>query len=156
MVETTLLDRVKAFLIRLVKDSGFATQLSNLASDQVQQVLKDLGYSFSQEEFETASIQILELKERDEFHDLTETELVGAVGGWMQRFPRRGSRPSFYRPPFSQPPLVQPMYGVIIDPPDDYVPLPAPNPLPDPLPQPMYGVVIDPPVTIQPLYGVVI
>lgn len=156
MVETTLLNRVKAFLIRLVKDSGFAAQLSGIPSDQFQHVLKDLGYSFSQEEFETASIQILELKERDEFHDLTEAELVGAVGGWMRRFPYRGSRPPFYRPPFNQPPLVQPMYGVVIDPPDNDVPLPEPPPLPDPLPQPMYGVVMDPPVTIQPLYGVVI
>lgn len=150
MIPINILENVKDFLVRLVKDTSFREQLQNNVADQAQQFLQDKGYTFSQEEFETASIQLLDLKERDEFHELTEAELTGAIGGWMKKW-----RPGYWRPikPI-HPPLVQPMYGVIVEPPiaiDPYEP-----PYPDP--QPMYGVVIGPiddPI-FQPMYGVIV
>ncbi|MGD1950475.1 MAG: Nif11-like leader peptide family RiPP precursor [Leptolyngbyaceae cyanobacterium] len=152
MLPTNLLEKVKEFLIRLVKDSVFITQLQTSSVDQVQSLLQDAGYDFSQEDFESATLQILDLKEQNQFHELSEAELVAAVGGWMRRYPRR-RRPG--RPPIDSTGLiVQPMYGVIIEPP---VAHPKPEPLPFPDPQPMYGVVIEPiDSIIQPMYGVVI
>uniref|UniRef100_A0A2P0ZG99 Nif11-type n=1 Tax=[Tolypothrix] sp. PCC 7415 TaxID=373957 RepID=A0A2P0ZG99_9CYAN len=132
-----ILEKVKEFLIKLVKNEDFRTRLMSDKISEVRKVIQDSGYSFSKEEFETATIQILELKELGEFHELTEEELLGAVGGWMRRFPKE--------------PIFQPMYGVIIEPPDDYYP--QPEPIPEP--QPMYGIVIEP-IDVQPLYGVVI
>lgn len=143
MQSNTILEKVKEFLVRLVKDTAFVTQLQTNSIDQVQTLLQQAGYTFTNEEFETASLQLLDLKERDEFHELTEEELVGAVGGWIRGYPR----------PYPKPyPIVQPMYGVIVEPPDQEYPRPKPYPTP----QPMYGVVISPPTDIQPMYGVVI
>jgi predicted ribosomally synthesized peptide with nif11-like leader len=135
-----ILEKVKEFLIRLVKDEDFRTQLMSNKIDEVRQVIQDSGYSFSQEEFETATIKILELKELGEFHELTEQELLGAVGG-ISRIDST---------------VIQPLYGVVIWPPKKCL-RPCPSPQPWPEPQPMYGIVIDPiePI-VQPLYGVVI
>ncbi len=134
-----ILEKVKEFLIRLVKDEDFRAQLMSGKIDEFRKVIQDNGYNFSQEEFETATIKILELKEMGEFHELTEEELLGAVGGRLIKYPKE--------------PIFQPMYGVIIEPPEDLYP--KPEPLPEP--QPMYGIVIDPePIYVQPLYGVVI
>ncbi len=144
-----LFEKVKEFLVRLVKDQAFVTQLQGTPPDTVQQTLESLGYSFTKEELESATIEILDLKERGEFHELTSEELTGAVGGLLLRYP-----------------IIQPMYGVIIDPPigrrprprpwkPPIDPTPAPVPI-DPIVQPMYGVVIEPPIDIQPMYGVII
>ncbi|MCX7596294.1 MAG: Nif11-like leader peptide family RiPP precursor [Fischerella sp.] len=127
-----ILEKVKDFLIRLVKDEAFRTQLMSEKAEEVKNFLEDGGYNFSQEEFETAAIKILELKELGEFHDLSEEELVGAVGG-LTRINDQ---------------VIQPLYGVISLPPKGH-----PRPRPKPVPQPLYGIVIDPPV--QALYGVV-
>ncbi|WP_413160405.1 Nif11-like leader peptide family natural product precursor [Capilliphycus salinus ALCB114379] len=145
-----ILENVKDFLVRLVKDKTFREQVENNVAEQVQQLLQANGYSFSQEEFETASIQLLDLKERDEFHELTEAELVGAIGGLMKK-----GRRSFSRPikPIDDP-IVQPMYGVIVEPIDDPI-----NPIDDPIVQPMYGVVIEPiddGMIFQSVYGVIV
>ncbi|MDJ0796783.1 MAG: Nif11-like leader peptide family natural product precursor [Calothrix sp. MO_167.B12] len=78
----TIVEKVKDFLIRLVKDESFRIQLTNKKVEEVKKVLADSGYTFSQNEFEKAAIKILEFKELGEFHDLTEEELVGAVGGY--------------------------------------------------------------------------
>ncbi|PZV20509.1 MAG: Nif11-like leader peptide family natural product precursor [Leptolyngbya sp.] len=149
-METNVFEKVKDFLVRLVKDSSFASQVQVSSTDQLQELLQKFGYTFSQADFETATIQILELKERDEFHELTEAELVGAVGGWTRRFQRWTPKE----------PIVQPLYGVVIDPPENHFPKPRPrlrpNPLPGPTPPPLYGVIIDPPIVVQPLYGVII
>ncbi|MCG5058131.1 MAG: Nif11 family protein [Limnoraphis sp. WC205] len=139
MIPINILENVKDFLVRLVKDTSFREQLQNNVADQAQQFLQDKGYTFSQEEFETASIQLLDLKERDEFHELTEAELVGAIGGFIWN-----GRPRFRRPikPIKDP-IVQPMYGVIFEP---------------PIAQAMYGVVVEPiddPI-FQPIYGVIV
>jgi predicted ribosomally synthesized peptide with nif11-like leader len=134
-----ILEKVKDFLIRLVKDEAFRTQLMSEKVEDAKKVLEDGGYQFSQKEFETAAIKILELKESGEFNELSEEELVGAVGGITG---------TDYG-------LVQPLYGVIYWPPEEYPkPLPKPRRKPRPIDiQPLYGVVIEPPA--QALYGVV-
>ncbi|MEM9267024.1 MAG: Nif11 family protein [Cyanobacteria bacterium P01_F01_bin.13] len=155
MQPNTILEKVKDFLVRLVKDAAFATRLQDGSADQVQSLLQEAGYDFSQTEFESATLQILDLKEQNQFHELSEAELVGAVGGWLRRFPRYPGGRFRKRPDrFPKDPILQPMYGVIIEPPvDDY---PKPDPLPTPYPQPLYGVVIGPPVdSPQPMYGVI-
>ncbi len=147
MIPINILENVKDFLVRLVKDTSFREQLQNNVADQAQQFLQDKGYTFSQEEFETASIQLLDLKERDEFHELTEAELVGAIGGFIWN-----GRPRFRRPKPIKDPIVQPMYGVIIEPPI------AIDPYEPPIAQPMYGVVIEPidDPKFQPIYRVIV
>ncbi|MDJ0620891.1 MAG: Nif11-like leader peptide family natural product precursor [Calothrix sp. MO_192.B10] len=82
----TIVEKVKDFLVRLVKDESFRTQLTNKKVEEVRKVLAENGYTFSQNEFEKAAIKILEFKELGEFHDLTEEELVGAVGGVSTKF----------------------------------------------------------------------
>jgi predicted ribosomally synthesized peptide with nif11-like leader len=132
-MSTNILERVKEFLVRLVKDQAFRAQLEVDAIEEVRQVLQDAGYSFSQEEFETATIQLLDLKEQGEFHELSEEELVGLVGGFV-----------------GQESPVQPLYGVIAWP-------PKPNPKPNP--KPCYKRCHKPhpkPIDVQPLYGVVV
>ncbi|NJR67538.1 MAG: Nif11 family protein [Synechococcales cyanobacterium CRU_2_2] len=148
-----LFENVKEFLVRLVKDPAFLAQLQSSSPDTVQQTLQSLGYRFTKGELESATIEILDLKEQGEFHELTQEELVGAVGGLILRYP-----------------IIQPMYGVIINPPIYRHPRPRPYPRPrpgkppidhdpivpiDPIVQPMYGVVIEPPIAVQPIYGVI-
>ncbi len=136
-----IFEKVKEFLVRLVKDEAFRTQLMSDKIEEVRNLFEDNGYNFSQEEFETAAIRILELKELGEFSDLSEEELLGAVGGLTISEPtdKRLSRPPCWYPWF---PKGHPQ------------PVPTPKPLPHPQPQPMYGIVIGPPV--QALYGVVV
>ncbi|MEH2000528.1 MAG: Nif11-like leader peptide family RiPP precursor [Nostoc sp.] len=131
-----IFEKVKEFLIRLVKDEAFRTQLMSDQIDEVIKVMEKGGYNFSQEEFETASIKILELKELGQFEDLSEEELVGAFGG-LTSTPDR---------------VLQPLYGVVvlphegsIKPPIKWIPRPRPKPWPQPIvihPQPVYGVVV--------------
>ena len=126
----TILEKVKEFLIRLVKDEDFRTQLISGKVEDARKAMADSGYNFSQEEFETAAIEILELKELGHFEELTEEELVGAVGGW---------RSDRYRKKFPKYPR-------------------GPKPIPKPIdPQPLYGVIIEPiDSPIQAMYGVVV
>ncbi|GET37049.1 Nif11-like leader peptide family RiPP precursor [Microseira wollei] len=122
-----ILAKVKEFIVRMVKDQDFRAQLMSGKVEQIRTAMLESGYNFSIEEFETATLKILELKEAGEFHDLTEEELVGAVGGYIGR----GRR-------------LQPMHGVI-----RWRPKPEPKPLPEPEPCPK-------PIDVQPVYGVVI
>lgn len=142
MLPNAIFERVKAFLIRIIRDEDFRTQLQTGVVEQTQKVLQDNGYTFSKDEFESATLKILELKEQDQFHELTEAELVAAVGGWLGREP-----------------IIQPLYGVIIDPPKEDYPRPdskpRPWPRPKPRPRPPGITPIRPPIA-QPLYGVVI
>jgi predicted ribosomally synthesized peptide with nif11-like leader len=132
-----IFEKVKDFLIKLVKDESFRTQLMSDKAEEVRKVMTDSGYIFSQDEFEKATIKILELKELGEFHELSEEELVGAVGGLRYAWPPR-EYPTYPRP----------------------YPKPHPKPHPKPYPndpQPLYGVVIDPlEPPVQALYGVVV
>ena len=140
-----ILAKVKEFIVRMVKDQDFRAQLMSGKVEQIRTAMLESGYNFSIEEFETATLKILELKEAGEFHDLTEEELVGAVGGYIGRRP-----------------MIQPMYGVIWWRPKPYPkPLPQPEPCPKPIDvQPVYGVEIDPidlgGLMGQAVYGVVI
>jgi predicted ribosomally synthesized peptide with nif11-like leader len=136
----TILEKVKEFLIKLVKDESFRTQLMSDKVEEVRKVMADSGYNFSQEEFETAAIQILDLKELGEFHELSEEELLGAFGGLSELT-------------ISEP-IVQPLYGVVIRPPEDGYPKPDPKPYPKPRPRP-FPCVCKPPIDIQPMYGVI-
>ena len=156
MLPSAIFEKIKELLVRVVKDSDFINQLQTSSAEDAQAILKEAGYRFSREHFESAAMKILDLKEKDQFHELSEEELVGAVGGFLY-----GRKPPFW---------IQPLYGVIIDPPDsDRYPHPYPKPRPRPTPvpweppiviQPMYGVIIDPfPDPIpgpQPMYGVVV
>ncbi|MBV9386203.1 MAG: Nif11-like leader peptide family natural product precursor [Chroococcidiopsidaceae cyanobacterium CP_BM_ER_R8_30] len=116
-----ILERVKEFMVRLVKDRAFLTQLENSTIDERNKFLKNAGFDFSKEEFETAVIKIMESKERGEFNELTEDEMVAVVGGYVGtgpiaqplygviRWPGSGSEPP-------GPVHVQPLYGVVASP----------------------------------------
>ena len=94
-----IFEKVKEFLVRLIKDQDFRAQLQTETIDEFRKVMQDSGYNFSQEEFEAATIKILELKELGGFHELSAEELVGVVGGYLAKRP-----------------IIQPMYGVVISP----------------------------------------
>jgi hypothetical protein len=144
------LTKVKEFLIRIIKDPAFRAQLQADAQQGMRKVMEENGYGFSKEEFETAAIQILDLNESGEFHELNADELVAAIGGIVAIYPDT--------------PTIQPMYGVVYWPPEPHpyptpkpYPRPCSRPCPKPRPidiQPMYGVIIDP--IVQPMYGVII
>jgi predicted ribosomally synthesized peptide with nif11-like leader len=118
-MSVNLFERLKEFLVRLVKDQSFRTELDNGTVEERQQILKSAGYIFSKEEFETAALDVLESKERGEFTELNEEELAGVLGGCIG---------ATY-------PVIQPMYGVIEPPVISWPPKP-------PIDQPMYGIVI--------------
>jgi predicted ribosomally synthesized peptide with nif11-like leader len=82
-MSVNLFERLKEFLVRLVKDPSFRTQLDSGTVEERQQLLKSAGYIFSKEEFETAALHVLEAKERGEFTDLNEEELAGVLGGFV-------------------------------------------------------------------------
>ena len=126
-----ILEQVKNFLVRLVKDEAFRSQLMSEKTEEVQKVITDGGYNFSQEEFETAAIKILDLKESGEFHELSEEELVGAVGGISSSW---GGK---YKWPIEKEPIIQPLYGVVYQPPGD-------EPKPEPVWKPLPGVEFQP------------
>lgn len=98
-----IFEKVKEFLIRIVKDEAFYTQLMSDKIDVVIKTMEEGGYNFSQKEFETASIKILELKELGQFDDLSEEELVGAFGGLTSTNEQ----------------VAQPLYGVVVSPPEE-------------------------------------
>src|SRR4028119_1194251 len=100
-MSVNLFERLKEFLVRLVKDQSFRTDLDNGPVEDRQEVLKSAGYIFSKEEFETAAIHVLESKERGEFTELNEEELAGVLGGFVG----------------GEFPIIQPMYGVVTWPP---------------------------------------
>jgi len=82
-MSVNLFERLKEFLVRLIKDPSFRTKLNNGTVEERQQILKSAGYIFSKEEFETAALHVLEAKERGEFTELTEEELAGVLGGFV-------------------------------------------------------------------------
>ena len=122
-MSVSLFEKLKEFLVRLVKDQSFRTELNNGTLEERQQILKSAGYIFSKEEFETAAIHVLESKERGEFTELNEEELAGVLGGFVGE----------------QYPIIQPMYGVVVTEP----PIISWPPK-EPIDQPMYGVITPP------------
>ena len=126
-MSVSLFERLKEFLVRLVKDQSFRTELDNGTVEERQQILKSAGYIFSKEEFETAAIHVLESKERGEFTELNEEELAGVLGGLVDA----GLSFRF---------AFQPMYGVVVTEPPATVSWSSE----EPIAQTMYGVIIPP------------
>ncbi len=144
------LENVIGFYKRLVKDKDFRSQLESASnSSECRKMMREAGYEFTEEEFETATVQILEkkgLRDLDDgLTDLSEEDLELAFGGMSYYWGRR------YKWPIEKEPIMQPLYGVVYQPPED-------KPKPDPVwePQPLYGAIqpIDPPEAIA-LYGLV-
>jgi len=121
-MSVSLFERLKEFLVRVVKDQSFRSELDNGTVEERQQILKSAGYIFSKEEFETAAIHVLESKERGEFTELNEEELAGVLGGFV-----RGEI------------IIQPMYGVVVTEPETVSWSPK-----ELIVQPMYGVIVPP------------
>ena len=75
-------DKIKEFLVRIVKDDEFRTSVEARSTPAEQsQLLKESGYDFTPSEFDAAAIKILELAEQGLFTDLSESELVAVTGG---------------------------------------------------------------------------
>jgi predicted ribosomally synthesized peptide with nif11-like leader len=101
-------DKVKEFLVRLVKDNEFRTSVEARSTPEEQsQLLKDSGYDFTPSEFDSAAIKILELAEEGLFTDLSESELVAVAGGQTLDGNNWWWRPGPGRPGF--PPVI--VYG---------------------------------------------
>jgi len=127
-MSVSLFERVKEFLVRLVKDQSFRTELDNGTVEERQQILKSAGYIFSKEEFETAAIHVLESKERGEFTELNEEELAGVLGGLVRA-----------ELSFTVPQVPRPLYGVVF--PEQET---VSSSSEEPIAQPMYGVIVPP------------
>ena len=85
------LESVIRFYKRLVKDQDFRSQLETAASpEECRKMMQEAGYDFTQEEFETATVQILEenkLRDLDDsFSELSEQELELAFGGMWSSY----------------------------------------------------------------------
>ena len=85
------LESVIRFYKRLVKDQDFRSQLETAASpEECRKMMQEAGYDFTQEEFETATAQILEKKGLrdldDSFSELSEQELELAFGGFAKSY----------------------------------------------------------------------
>ena len=123
------LESVTRFYKSLVKDKDFRSQLETASNpEECRKMMQEAGYDFTQEEFETATAQILEkngLRDLDDsFSELSEQELELAFGGvwssywgWWRKRPPRYEKPPTEEPPIIKPPIdIQPMYGVVIQP----------------------------------------
>jgi predicted ribosomally synthesized peptide with nif11-like leader len=113
MMSMTILEKVKELLVRLVKDRDFRDRLANSSVDERNQYLEADGYNFTKEEFETATLEVIESQERGEFNDLSDEELTAVVGGYVGGTDK----------------VVLPMYGVPWWPICNYPPKPGPQPL---------------------------
>jgi predicted ribosomally synthesized peptide with nif11-like leader len=75
-------DKIKEFLVRIVKDDEFRTSVESKSTPADRsQLLRESGYDFTPSEFDSAAIKILELAEQGLFTDLSESELVAVTGG---------------------------------------------------------------------------
>ena len=73
-------DKVKEFLVRIVKDDEFRTSVAAQKNPENRsQLLQESGYTFTPSEFDSASIKILELAEQGLFTDLNDNELVAVI-----------------------------------------------------------------------------
>jgi hypothetical protein len=122
-----MLEKLKEFVVRLVKDEEFRTDLANQPSEEDQtKVLEELGYNFALADVEAGAIKILELAEQGLFNDLNEGELTAVFGGV-----------TFTSGISSKPPGgAVAMYGVPVGSIDD--PFPSSHPAPAPRPRPWW------------------
>lgn len=105
------LENVKAFYEKLATDEDFRTQIQNVQSkEECSQIVKSVGYYFTQQEFEEYTSQLLESTTNDgELQDLNEKELEAVFGGASSLLKPIGIQPMYgaVLPPY------QLMYGVI-------------------------------------------
>jgi predicted ribosomally synthesized peptide with nif11-like leader len=123
--------RLKQFVVQLFQDDQFRHQLGSASSEERVKLLEQLGYNFSQQEWEVGMLQILDARERDEFEDLTDEQLVALAGAGIDDV------------------TIVPLYGVPVDPDPHYPSYPTkpctswwnclPNHPRPPRPQPKYG-----------------
>jgi predicted ribosomally synthesized peptide with nif11-like leader len=111
-------DKVKEFLVRIVKDDEFRTSVAAQKNPENRsQLLQKSGYTFTPSEFDSASIKILELAEQGLFTDLNDHELVAVMGG---AFTGHIFQPVYgvsIPPIFAEiPGHVRPVYGVPVPP----------------------------------------
>jgi predicted ribosomally synthesized peptide with nif11-like leader len=121
-------NRLKKFVVQLFQDDQFRYHLATASEEERLKLLEQLGYRFSQQEWESGMLQILDAKERDEFEELNDEQLAALAGAGLAASPEI---------------IAVPMYGI---PPDefDHTPrcknwwscLPSHDPFP---PQAMYG-----------------
>lgn len=102
------LEQVKGFYQKLATDETFRTQIQGVKNkEECSQIVKTAGFTFTQQEFEEYTTQILEADPSEsELQDLNDKELEAVFGGLKTL------------PPYVFPPdgWVHPMYGVIIGP----------------------------------------
>ncbi len=139
------LEGVIRFYKSLVEDKDFRSQLETASnSEECRKIMQEAGHDFTQEEFETATVEIIEKKGLRDLDDslskLSEEELELAFGGISYYWDR-------YKWFIGKEPIIQPLYGVVYQPPEE-----KPNPgfgLKHPI-QP-----INPPEAVA-MYGIVI
>lgn len=109
------LQDVQLFYERIATDVELRTKIQAVTSkEECSQRVREAGFDFTEDEFETYTRQLLELQFSDgELKDLNEQELEAVIGGLARLYP----------------PRIVPLYGVIW-PPYEVVPL--------------YGVVLPP------------
>lgn len=110
--------RVKEFVVRLIKDGEFRSELEQTEASERTEYLAEQGYAFTTESFEAGAIELMTAQLNGEFTEVSEEELAGVFGGYMGKLP-----------------IIQPMYGVIWWPIEPIRPRPIG-------PQPLYGVII--------------
>jgi hypothetical protein len=111
-------NKIKEFVVRLVKDQDFRTSLEQTERTKRTGFLAEQGYAFTTESFETGAIELMTAQQNGEFAEISEEELAGVFGGYIGKLP-----------------IIQPMYGVV------WWPRPI-HPIRPIGPQPLYGVVI--------------
>lgn len=104
------IESAKAFYQRITTDPAFRAQIESYSSEERISFLQGTGYNFTEEEWETATAEILETSSPDE--ELNEAELAAIAGGTKTIHWIKGVFPG-----------VVALYGVILDPldPRDYL-----------------------------------
>jgi hypothetical protein len=115
-----MLDKLKEFVVRIIKDEEFRTELENQPSEQAQaKILEKLGYNFALPDVEAGAVKILELAEQGLFKEVSESELATVFGGLTAT--GIGSKPQD---------LARGSYGVAVSPSEEWYYSPAPHPAP--------------------------
>jgi predicted ribosomally synthesized peptide with nif11-like leader len=88
---------VKSFYKKLANDTNFRCQLQDASSqDEWLKIASSHGYTFTQQDLEDGTNQLLELSDDcEELQELSTLELAGVFGGQVR---------------------IQPIYGVVIQP----------------------------------------
>ena len=119
-----LIKSILEFYKRLVKDKQFRTKLENASNpEECQQAIREAGYNFTPEEFESATAEILsknKIRDLDvSLSNVSDEELEVVFGGvWSRYWNWKPWKP--WKPPIIDDPIIQPHYGgIVIDPPED-------------------------------------